>query len=78
VSTKPADKPRITIEDMESINPMIDSDGDTYKVSSALTALSCMLYEERALEPDSAENFGLSMILSTCAAALRKMQELKP
>lgn len=78
MSTKPPDKPRISMEDMESINPMIDSDGDTYKVSSALTALSCMLYEERALVPDSAENFGMAMILSTCAAALRKMQEMKP
>ena len=29
-----------TISEMEAINPMIDSDGDTYRVSSALTALT--------------------------------------
>ncbi len=56
-------------------NPMIDSDGDTYKVSSALNLLSCLLREDRTMPPDSAESFGLSVILDTCAAALRRMDE---
>lgn len=78
MTTKPDDKPRISIEDMASINPMIDSDGDTYKVSYVLNALASLLQEEKTLEQDKADNFGMAMILSTCAAALEKMQELKP
>lgn len=65
------------IESMHLVNPLIDSDGDTYKVSSALNALSCLLQQERTMEPDSAEAFGLAVILDTCAAALRVMQEAK-
>lgn len=63
--------------DWESINPMITADGDTYRVSSALVALADLLTEERSVVPDSAQSYGLSVILTTCAAALRHMGEIK-
>ena len=63
--------------DWESINPMITADGDTYRVSSALVALADLLSEEKAMNPDSAQSYGLSVILQTCATALRRMGEIK-
>ena len=58
-------------------NPMIDADGDTYKVSSALNFLSKALadFEEETPFNDKAVPFGLAVILDTCAAALRRMAE---
>ena len=69
MSTKPAD--------LKLINPMITSDGDTYRVSSVLVALADFLPEEKAITPDGAQSYGLSVILQTCAAALRRMGEIK-
>lgn len=56
-------------------NPMIDTDGDTYKVSSALNFLSNVLRKDDMRLDDPAETFGLAVILDTCAAALRRMSE---
>lgn len=64
----------MTPAEMKAINPLIDSDGNTYCVSSALTAISAML--EGGQTFDDAQGFGLSMILQTCAAALRRMGEI--
>lgn len=64
-----------SLEEQASINPMITPDGGTYRVSSALVALACLLAEDQAQEPDSARDFGIAVILETCAAALRKMDE---
>lgn len=63
--------------DWELINPMITSDGDTYRVSSALVALADLLAEDKAMNPDSCREFWLSVILQTAAAALRHMGEIK-
>ena len=73
-----AGKNTITPNDLESINPLIDLSGDTFKVSSALTAIADMFSEEenRAVEHDSAFGFGISVILDTCAAALRHMGQI--
>jgi len=66
-------KPALTGVDKEHYNPMITADGNTYRVSSALTALACFLENDRTVEADSAADYGLSVLLSTCAAALRNM-----
>jgi len=65
------------INEKECINPMITSSGDTYRVSSALTALACLLEAEQTMEPDDDQGLGLSIILQTCSAALRHMQREK-
>lgn len=59
--------------EMEAINPMITGNGNTFKVSSVLTALASLLEDDRTMDPDSAEAYGISVILATCAAALRRM-----
>ncbi len=56
-------------------NPMIDTDGDTYKVSSALNFLSNVLRKDDLRLEDPADTFGLAVILDSCAAALRRMAE---
>lgn len=66
-----------TIDEMEAINPLITSDGNTYRVSSALTALADLLAEEQAMEPDSAQAYGVSVLLATCAAALCRMGDIQ-
>jgi hypothetical protein len=66
----------LTLSEMESINPMITSDGDTFRVSSALTALADLLSDDQMTPPDGARDYGLSVILQTCAAALRRMGEV--
>ena len=68
---------KLSLEQMATINPLITNDGNTYRVSSALTALAGLLEGERTMEPDSAEAYGVSVILATCAAALRRMGEVK-
>ena len=72
-------KNSITASDLEMINPLISSDGNTYKVSSALSALADMFEEEnsRALDHDGDFGLGISVLLKTCAAALYRMNEVK-
>lgn len=65
------------VADWESINPMITASGDTHRVSSALVALADLLADEQTMVPDGAQSYGLSVILQTCAAALRYMGEIK-
>lgn len=64
-----------TPEYHELINPMIDSDGDSYRVSGVLHFISSVLRNETVTLTDPAESFGLAVILDTCAAALRSMQD---
>lgn len=59
-------------------NPMIDSDGDTYKVQSALNFLQHVLSNDSMTLSDPTETFGLAVILDACAAALRRMQDAQP
>ncbi|MBP8168876.1 MAG: hypothetical protein KAX99_04345 [Azonexus sp.] len=68
---------KATLEEMKLINPMIESDGSTYRVASALTALASLISGEQSMEPDEATNHGLSIVLETCAAALIQMQRAK-
>lgn len=65
--------------DLMGINPLIDSDGDTYKVSSALRAIADLLREEekRETEHDDQFGFGIALILETCAAALNHMGNIR-
>jgi len=67
-----------TISEMEAINPLIDRDGNTFRVSSALTALTCLFEKvDDGIALDGAQTYGLAIILETCAAALRQMGEVK-
>lgn len=62
------------------INPMITPDGDTLLVSSSIDALAGMLEKldtGRGVTFDSAQIFGLVLILQTASAALRHMNEIK-
>lgn len=62
------------------INPMIAPDGDTLLVSSSIDALAGMLEKldtGRGVNFDSAQIFGLVLILQTASAALRHMNEIK-
>ncbi len=62
------------------INPMIAPDGDTLLVSSSIDALAGMLEKldtGRGVTFDSAQIFGLVLILQTASAALRHMNEIK-
>jgi hypothetical protein len=68
----------IGIDEKEWINPMITRSGDTFRVSSAITALACLLEAEPTMEPDSAQAYGLSVLLATCAAALCHMGQKDP
>lgn len=65
----------ITIEQAQKINPLIDSDGDTYKVRQALIALSCLLEEEPTMEADTQQGFGIAGILRACHGALEYMDK---
>ncbi len=68
----------MTKEEMTSLNPMIASDGETFVVSSALNTIAGMLAGQNdGAHFDGARTFGLSVILETCAAALRHMSEAK-
>lgn len=69
-------KPTISIDDMASINPLIDSDGSTYAVGSALEAIASLLDQGQGVKLDEAQAFGVTMMLRTCAAALRQMSEV--
>ncbi len=60
-----------------SINPMIDDNGDPYRVCSALEAISNLLDQRQKVTFDEAQSYGISILLSTCAAALRSMEEAK-
>lgn len=61
-----------SLADLAHINPLIDSDGETYKVSSVLNTLA-VLFRDHEDRIDEAALFGLSAMLDTCAAALRQM-----
>jgi Fe-S cluster biogenesis protein NfuA len=63
----------------EEINPLIDSDGDTYRVSNALEAVALLVgaAADGNVSLTQTANHGISILLDTCAAALRKMQEAK-
>jgi len=60
---------------LSSANPMIDTDGNTYLVSSALEALAALLDQKQEITLDESQSYGVSILLASCAAALRKMQE---
>lgn len=64
-------------KDLSAINPMIDSDGSTYMVGSAIEAVASLLDQRPDVTLDEAQAFGLAMVLRTCAAALRHMGEVK-
>jgi hypothetical protein len=70
----------IDMADREEINPLIDSDGDTYRVADALEALALLVGMAGAgdVSLNQTANHGISIVLDTCAAALRQMQEAKP
>lgn len=77
----PADFSDVKLKDLEYqafANPMIDIDGDIYKVSSALNFLSRVLSNDSMTLSDPTETFGLAVILDSCAAALRRMQDAQP
>ena len=67
----------ITLDEMESINPMITNNGDTFRVSAALVALADLVAGELSMEPDRDQGLGLSFVLQTCSAALIQMQRAK-
>lgn len=62
--------------DWMSINPLIDSDGDNYRVSTVLETLSKMFDRQSDIALDEVDAYGVSLMLSTCAAALRKINEI--
>ena len=64
-----------TTTELMSINPLIDADGNTYKVSSLLEFVAAVLDQGQGVRLDEGQCFGAAVLLSTCAAALRKMQE---
>lgn len=55
------------------INPMIDDSGDSHLVCSALEAIASLLDQRKSVMLDEAQSYGISILLSTCAAALRNM-----
>lgn len=59
------------------INPMINDNGDPHLVCSALEAISTLLDQRQKLTFDEAQSYGISILLSTCAAALKTMQDVK-
>jgi len=65
----------VTIEQAQQINPLIDSDGDSYKVRQALIALSFLLEEEPKMAADSQQGFGIAAILRACHGALEFMDK---
>ncbi len=69
---------KATLSEMEAINPLITSNGDTFRISAALTALADLLQAEQTLEPDGDQGIGIAFILQTCAAALIQIQRAKP
>lgn len=66
-----------SLEEMELINPMITSSGDTFRVSAALRALADLVMAEQTTEADSDQGLGIAFILQTCSAALIHMQRAK-
>lgn len=65
-----------------SINPLIDSGGDTYKVQSVIRTLRSFIdkaggegTESLLLSHD--ENFGVCTILDACASALEAMEPVQ-
>lgn len=62
--------------DWESINPLVDSDGDNFRVSTVLETLSKIFNQQQDIALDEVEAYGVSLMLSTCAAALRKINEI--
>lgn len=70
----------IDMADREEINPLIDSDRDTYRVSDVLEAVALLVgaAADGNLSLTQTANHGISILLDTCAAALRQMQEAKP
>jgi len=60
------------------INPLIDENGDTSKVSAALDFLAWALTEgsddEGRVALTSGQAFGLFAVIETCSAALKGMQ----
>lgn len=67
----------ITSEQAEHINPLINANGQTYKVAAALTALAGLLEGDRLMEADKDEGLGLALLLQTCSAAMRYMDGAK-
>ena len=61
--------------DLMGINPLIDPDGNPYKVSTALIAIADLFREEENREVEHVDQFGfgIALILETCAAALNHM-----
>lgn len=69
----------IDLADRSEINPMIDPIGCLFPVSDVLEALALILgaVAEGNINITENGNHGVSVILDTCAAALRQMQEAK-
>lgn len=68
---------KIDLADLVEINPMIQTDGSLYPVSDVLEVAALILdrVADGSIEISQTGNHGISVILETCAAALRKMQE---
>lgn len=58
-----------------SHNPMIDESGDPHLVCTALEAIAGLLDQRRDVKLDEVQSYGVSILLKTCSAALRTMQE---
>lgn len=62
--------------DISEINPLIDADGDTSHVESALRLLSFLVLDaaDGSLTLDYDQAHGLAFMLNTCEAALKAMR----
>lgn len=77
MTTETTTNPRITIEDIAKINPLMGENGDTSKISAALDFVAWALMsgddEGGKIELSAGPSFGLAVILESCSAALKEM-----
>jgi hypothetical protein len=64
-------------QSIESINPLIDVDGDTSHVESVLSLLSFLLLDaaDESLTLTYEQAHGLAFMLDTCESALKVMRD---
>ncbi len=67
--------PPVSSEPAASINPMIDESGDPHLVCTALEAIAGLIDQHQEVKLDEVQSYGVSILLKTCSAALRTMQE---